>query len=112
DRAKVDRFPMQLIEAGKMSARHYHFPEKGSAFSDPSKRESREIHTRIGQSAVATENMPAQVLKPLGWIFCRHHKEGAMVWALTSSKGEGGCRQNRGLIVENFQQRITADLGK
>ena len=49
----VDRFRMEMIEAGKVSARHHHFPEKGPAFSDPRKPEPWQIHTRIGRSAVA-----------------------------------------------------------
>jgi len=42
-----------------LSARYHRFPEKGPAFRDPRKRQPWQIHTRIGQSAVATEHAPA-----------------------------------------------------
>jgi hypothetical protein len=110
--ADVDRSSIQMIEAGEVSARNHHFPEKGPAFSEPRKREPWQIHARIGQSAVAAEDAPAQVLEPLGWICRPYHKEGAMVWAFTSSKDKGRCRKNRALIAKNFEQWITADLAK
>jgi hypothetical protein len=84
--ADVDRSSIQMIEAGEVSARNHHFPEKGPAFSEPRKREPWQIHARI--------------------------KEGAMVWAFTSSKDKGRCRKNRALIAKNFEQWITADLAK
>jgi hypothetical protein len=32
--AEVDRFPMEVIEARKVSARHHHFPEKGPVIAE------------------------------------------------------------------------------
>jgi hypothetical protein len=73
---------------------------------------TRQIHARIGQSAIAAEHATAQVLKPLSRISCPHHEGGAVVGAFTASKRKMRRRQNQPLISERLEQRITAELGK
>ena len=107
--AEVDRFPMEMIEARKVSTCHHRFKGQPSAIRASVSR-GRFI-PELDSLLLQPNTRPRRSSRRSAGPFARTIKK-AMVRAFTSSKRKGRCRKNRALIAENFVQRITAHLGK